>query len=98
MKRTSIGAALKQPALHAGAVATMALVLSGCATVTGTYIVTATDSAGQPVAADRRMIAEGSKIYTVRNGICIAYPKSLVVIRDLKTGEELKGESPYQCR
>lgn len=75
----------------------MALVFSGCATVTGTYVVTATDSAGRPVAADRRMTAEGSKVYTVRNGICIAYPKSLVVIRDLKTGEELTGQSPYQC-
>lgn len=97
MKRTSICAALKLPALHASAIATMALGLSGCATVTGTYVVTATDSAGQPVAPGRRMIAEGSKVYTVRNGICISYPKSLVVIRDLKTGEELKGQSPYQC-
>lgn len=100
MKKSLIGAALKQRILFSSycAITVAACALSGCVTTTGTYIVTATDSAGQPIAADRRLVAEGSRIYTARNGICAAYPKSLVVIRDASTGQELKGESPYQCR
>jgi hypothetical protein len=91
-----------KPSLFAGAcaIAAAAFALSGCATITttGTYILTGTDSAGQPVAPGRVLMAEGSRIYTARNGICLAYPKSIVTIRDVKTGQELKGESPYQCK
>lgn len=100
MKRSPIGAALRQRSLFSSycAITLAACALSACVTTTGTYVLTATNSAGQPVASDRRLIAEGSSIYMARNGICAAYPKALVVIRDTRTGQELKGESPYQCR
>lgn len=71
--------------------------LAGCATIHGTYAVTAQDSAGKPLAANVRMTAEGSRIYVARNGLCAAFPKAVVTIRDVKTGRELKGESPYTC-
>lgn len=71
--------------------------LAGCATTSGTYIVSATDASGQPVGKNLQLMAEGSRVYNARNGFCIAHPKSIVIIRDAKTGQELKGESPYQC-
>jgi hypothetical protein len=34
----------------------------------------------------------------VRNALCLNHPGATVVIRDAKTGEELKSESPYRCK
>ena len=73
-----------------------ALFLSGCVTMTGNYTVTAVDARGKPI--DTVFQAQGRSIYTARNAICAAYPKAVVTIRAEKTGQELKSESPYQCR
>jgi hypothetical protein len=81
----------------AGALLTLGAALTGCASIHGTYVVTAQDSAGKPLAANVRMTAEGSRIYVARNGMCAAFPKAVVTIREVTTGQELKGESPYTC-
>ncbi|WP_325435888.1 hypothetical protein [Pseudomonas nitroreducens] len=72
--------------------------LAGCMTLSGYYKLTAYNANGDVVMGDRKNIAEGSGIYTVRNALCGIPSVAFVVIRDNKTGEELKGESPYQCR
>lgn len=65
--------------------------------MSGTYAVSAYDSEGKPLTQNVKHIAEGREIYTIRNALCINHPKAVVVITDLKTGKELKSESPYQC-
>jgi len=72
--------------------------LAGCMTLSGYYQLTAYNANGDVVMGDRKNIAEGSGIYTVRNALCGIPSVAVVVIRDNKTGEELKSESPYQCR
>lgn len=72
------------------------LMLSGCATTTGNYIVTAVNAQGKPVNAGFHV--QGRHIYTARNGICAAHPKAVVTILSLETGKELESESPYLCR
>lgn len=75
----------------------LSIPLIGCITMSGTYAVSAYDSAGKPLTPNIKHTAEGRGIYTIRNAFCINYPKAVVVITDLKTGKELKSESPYQC-
>lgn len=75
---------------------TCALLLSGCVTMTGNYTVTAVTARGKPINAVFQ--AQGRSIYTARNAICAASPKAVVTIRSEETGQELKSESPYQCR
>lgn len=72
--------------------------LAGCMTLSGYYQLTAYNANGDVVMENRKNIAEGSGIYTVRNALCGIPSVAVVVIRDNKTGEELKGESPYHCR
>lgn len=72
-------------------------ILSGCTTLSGTYTLSARDTAGNSLTGNTRFVAEGSGIYTVRNALCMNHPKAIVVIRDIHTGKELKSESPYQC-
>jgi len=74
------------------------LVLSGCVTLSGNYVISAYDTQGKLLTGNLQLTATGSRIYSVRNGICSAYPKATVIIKDSSTGEELQGESPYQCR
>lgn len=74
-----------------------AFALSGCVTTSGSYTVSAQDSNGNNLTNNLNLMAVGSGIYTVRNALCQKYPKSIVVIKDAKTGENLKSESPYQC-
>ncbi|CAN7479316.1 hypothetical protein LJR039_003173 [Pseudorhodoferax sp. LjRoot39] len=71
------------------------LLVSGCVTTSGSFMVTGTkaDGSALPVA-----MAQGSSIYTMRNGICKAYPGATVKITDSATGKELASESPHQCR
>lgn len=71
---------------------------SGCMTMSGYYNVDAYNSSGELLTKNTKMTVEGSSIYMVRNGMCSAFPKSVIVIRDAKTGEQLSSESPYQCR
>lgn len=75
-----------------------ALLLSGCVTMSGNYVVTAEGSDGAAVASQLAITAQGSGIYTARNAFCSNYPGATVHIKDAVTGEELKGESPYKCR
>ncbi|MBE7940623.1 hypothetical protein IM725_08575 [Ramlibacter aquaticus] len=72
------------------------LALAGCVTLTGTYEVKAVDADGVQLNKLTNM-AFGRSIYTVRNALCIRFPKSKVVITDWETKKELSGESPYQC-
>lgn len=71
--------------------------LCGCMTLSGTYQLSLQDAKGQPLSQNINMTAQGSGIYTVRNAMCSAHPGATVIIRDLKSGEELKSESPYKC-
>ncbi|MHC5308161.1 hypothetical protein [Bartonella sp. LJL80] len=73
-------------------------ILAGCLTLNGNYRVTATDAAGNDLTSKINFYAQGSGIYSVRNGICAAHPKAIVHIYDADTGTELKSESPYRCR
>lgn len=72
--------------------------LYGCATTSGSYVLTAHDASGNNLSSNMILTAEGSGIYTVRNGLCIRYPGSVIRIKDINTGEELKSDSPYQCK
>lgn len=71
--------------------------LAGCVTMSGSYSVTAYDAQGKLLNEKMQLVAEGSGIYTTRNAICQAYPQAIVRIKEVKTGAELKSESPYQC-
>lgn len=71
--------------------------LTGCMTLSGTYQLSLQDGKGQPLSQNINITAQGSGIYTVRNAMCSAHPGATVIIRDLKSGEELKSESPYKC-
>ncbi|MES2553722.1 MAG: hypothetical protein V4588_08630 [Pseudomonadota bacterium] len=75
----------------------MIMLLTGCLTMSGAYSISAYDSEGKLLNEKMQMIAEGSGIYSVRNAICQTYPKATVLIKDIKTGAELKSESPYKC-
>jgi hypothetical protein len=77
---------------------TVSVMFSGCMTMSGYYHVDAYNSSGELLNKNLKMTVQGSSIYATRNGLCSAFPKATVVIRDTKTGEQLLGESPYQCR
>ena len=72
--------------------------MSACVTMSGNYVISAYDTQGKLLTGNLQLTAMGSRIDSVRNGICSAYPKATVVIKNSVTGEELQGESPYQCR
>ncbi|MCU4117470.1 hypothetical protein [Variovorax sp. N23] len=75
------------------------LVLTACAsTPSGSYVVTAVDPSGAPVAGGMQMTAVGSGVYTVRNAVCSRHRQAVVTIRSQTTGKELEGESPYHCK
>lgn len=74
------------------------LALSGCVTMSGEYTVTAHDASGAQIKKLGTFVAEGHNIYPVRNAFCLNAPGATVIIRDAKTGEELRSESPYHCR
>lgn len=71
--------------------------LSGCVTLSGTYVVSATGAEGRDLSSNLRMTADGSRIYTARNALCAAHPGAVVHIKDIQTGQELRNESPYTC-
>jgi len=72
--------------------------LSGCLTLSGLYTVTVVDAEGNDLMPGVNMMAEGSGIYSIRNAMCTRHPGAIVQIRDAKTGQELRSESPYKCR
>lgn len=76
----------------------VSMLFTGCMTMSGYYNVDAYNSSGELLSKNIKMTVQGSSIYSVRNAMCSAYPKSTVIIRDVKTGEQLSSESPYQCR
>lgn len=73
-----------------------AALLSGCLTLSGTYVVSANKADGSAVPL--QVTTHGSGIYSARNGFCSAHPQATVTIIDAYTGAELASESPYQCR
>lgn len=73
------------------------LLLTACITTSGTYHVYAIDNKGQTINSKTRLISQGSAIYSSRNALCSVYPDAKIIIKDLETGKELKGESGYQC-
>jgi hypothetical protein len=73
------------------------LLLTACVTMSGTYNVYAIDSEGQTINSRTRLISQGSAIYSSRNALCSVYPDAKIIIKDIDTGKELKGESGYQC-
>jgi hypothetical protein len=72
--------------------------LCGCVTMRGTYRLSVVDTNGKDLAPGLFMTAEGRGIYSVRNVMCAVHPGATVLIVDTKTGQSLKGESPYLCR
>ena len=66
--------------------------------MSGNYNVKAVDANGNELGKGLKMMAQGRHIYTARNALCSNYPKATIIITDLETGQELKGESPYRCR
>lgn len=76
----------------------MAALSTGCVTTTGTYVLAAQDENGVVLSGNRTLIATGSRIYSVRNALCMTYPKATVTIKNAETGEELTSESPHKCR
>lgn len=73
-------------------------VLTACAAPSGNYVVTAVDAGGKPLASGMQLTASGRAVYSVRNALCSNHPRVIVTIRSQATGQELEGESPYQCR
>ncbi len=73
------------------------VLLVGCITMSGTYTLSAYDTEGRLLNTNMGFTGIGSGIYTLRTVLCKDHPKSVIVIRDQQTGEELKSESPYQC-
>jgi hypothetical protein len=72
------------------------VLLYGCVTTSGNYIVTGVDAQGKAI--NVVFHAQGRHIYTARNSICASYPKAVVTIRTQETGKDLEAESPFQCR
>jgi len=72
--------------------------LSGCLTLSGLYTITVVDAEGNDLRPGVSLMAEGSGIYSMRNAMCTNHPGAIVHIRDAKTGQELRSESPYKCR
>lgn len=78
--------------------AILLLALSGCVTMSGEYIMTAHDASGAQIKKLGTFVAQDHNIYPIRNAFCLNAPGATVIIRDAKTGEELRSESPYHCR
>jgi uncharacterized lipoprotein YajG len=74
------------------------LALTGCATPQGTFNLKAFDESGQLLNKHTSMIAEGSSVFRARNALCMAYPRAKIIITEVRTRQDLAGESPYQCR
>jgi hypothetical protein len=87
----------RTPVKHA-LCATVLLALGGCVTMSGEYTVAARDASGAPLTRLGTFTAQGHNIYPIRNAFCLNAPGATVIIRDARTGEELRSESPYHCR
>lgn len=74
----------------------LSFLLFSCTTLSSQYLLTAQSPDGENVLTNSSWSAEGSGIYSVRNALCSNYPGATIIIRHT-SGEELKGESPYQC-
>jgi len=81
-----------------GVVIVVSLLCAGCVTLHGTYRLRAVDDQGVELSSKVSLMAQGSGIYSSRNALCASYPGATVLIEDAKTGQPLKGESPFRCR
>ena len=81
------------------AFASLALLLaSACSTPEGYFGFEATDAQGNPINTGMVTIADGRSIYTVLSGFCSVHRGATLVIRNVKTKEELKPQSPHRCK
>ena len=78
------------------AICAISALLTGCVTTSGNYVVTATDTQGNPIKA--KFHVQGRHIYSARNAICSTHPGATVSIHSAESGKDLQGESPYKCR
>ena len=74
-----------------------AVLCSGCITTSGYYTLDAYNASGELLNKNVAMQAQGSGIYSARNTLCRLHPKATIIIKEIKTKEELSSESPYQC-
>jgi len=72
-----------------------ALVLCGCTTLD--YGITVHDEQGNQRFSVNNREAPSSTLRSIKNSLCKLYPKSTLIVKDLNTGEEMDGESPYKC-
>jgi hypothetical protein len=82
---------MKLPVLAAA----LAASLCACHTMQGAYSITATLGDGAP--ANIHESAKIGDIRAARDAICDAHPGATVFIKDARTGQHLKDESPYKC-
>ena len=75
----------------------MGLIFSGCVTMSGNYTLDAYNTSGTLLNKNLVMQAQGRGIYGSRRALCQAYPKAIIIIKDIQTQEQLSSESPYQC-
>lgn len=74
------------------------LLVSACSTPEGYFGFEATDTLGKPINTGMVTIADGRSIYTVLSGFCSVHRGATLVIRNVKTKEELKPQSPHRCK
>lgn len=72
--------------------------LSGCLVTSGTYSIVAVDDSGADLTKGITHFAYGSGIYSSRSALCSLFKGATIIIKNVDTGEELKGESPRRCR
>jgi|GEM_PF-506122 len=70
--------------------------LGGCVAFSDNgYNLKVYDPGGREINTGLNLIAQGTGVYTARNGACSAYPGATVLFTDVQSGKELK---PYKCR
>ena len=74
------------------------LLATACSTPEGYFGFEATDAQGNPINTGMVTIADGRSIYTVLSGFCSVHRGATLVIRNVKTNEELKPQSPHRCK
>lgn len=74
------------------------VLFAGCTAASGYSNIDAYNSSGERLTKNVSFTTAGSGLSSAINGTCLAFPKSTIIIRDTKTGEQLAGESPHQCR
>jgi len=75
-----------------------ALALCGCVTTLSSYYsVSAYDDQGNQLNNKTDIMAHGHEIDTARDALCQTYPNAVIIIKDMRLGKHLEGESPSRC-